>query len=116
MSIAALYGCLKNGGVDRGSRYAIARSIYIVSAGLRKKAIASLAGVRVVLLTVFNPRPCQLGVSIEASMLKALVSSMSFKRSKARIGFEMYPSIPAARHRSLSPAMACAVIAMIGMR
>jgi hypothetical protein len=42
-------------------------------------------------------------------------SAMAISSSESLIGFEIYPSIPAARQRSRSPFIAWAVIAMIGM-
>ena len=42
------------------------------------------------------------------------ISDTTCFNSSIRIGFERYPSMPAPRHFSLSPFIACAVIATIG--
>ena len=42
--------------------------------------------------------------------------SITSKNSSGCIGFDRYPSIPAARHRASSPFIAWAVMAMIGRR
>jgi hypothetical protein len=41
--------------------------------------------------------------------------SKAANSTSGRIGFKTYASIPAARHRSRSPFMACAVMVMMGV-